>query len=120
MAKTLVTGGSGFLGSHLVRALAERADDLRLLARRSSKLGHLEDISYERVTGDVTDRRAVRRAMQGVDRVFHVAGRTSLRHADREAVFATNLRGAQLVFEEAADVGVDKIVHTSSSGAIGV
>jgi dihydroflavonol-4-reductase len=120
MAKTLVTGGSGFLGSHLVRALAERGDDLRLLARRSSKLGHLDDIQYERVTGDVTDRRAVRRAMQDVDRVFHVAGRTSLRPADRAAVFATNLRGAKLVFDAAAEAGVERVVHTSSAGAIGV
>ncbi len=120
MAKTLVTGGSGFLGSHLVRALAGRGDELRVLARRSSKLGHLDDIEYERVTGDVTDRRAVRRAMQDVDRVFHVAGRTSLRPADRAAVFATNLRGAQLVFDAAAETGVERVVHTSSAGAIGV
>ncbi len=120
MAKTLVTGGSGFLGSHLARALAERGDDLRLLARRSSKLGHLDELEFERATGDVTDRRAVHRAMQGVDRVFHVAGRTSLREADRAAVFATNLRGARLVFEEALEAGVERVVHTSSAGAIGV
>jgi dihydroflavonol-4-reductase len=120
MTKTLITGGSGFLGSHLVRALAERGDDLRVLARRSSKLGHLDGIEFERATGDVTDRRAVRRAMQGVDRVFHVAGRTSLRSGDRAAVFATNLRGAQIVFEEARQADVSKVVHTSSAGAIGV
>ncbi|MDX6583662.1 MAG: hypothetical protein QOI10_2846 [Solirubrobacterales bacterium] len=120
MAKTLVTGGSGFLGSHLARALAERGDELRLLARRSSRLGHLDDLEFERVTGDVTDRRAVRRALKGVDRVFHVAGRTSLRPGDRDAVFTTNLRGAQLVFEEVLAAGVERVVHTSSAGAIGV
>ena len=105
MAKTLVTGASGFLGSHLVRALAERGDELRLLARRSSNLDHLDELEFERATGDVTDRRAVRRAMEGVERVFHVAGRTSLRAADREAVFAANLRGARIVFEEALEQG---------------
>lgn len=120
MPKTLVTGGSGFLGSHLVRALAERGDELRLLARRSSELGHLEPVEFERVTGDVTDRRAVRRALQGVERVFHVAGRTSLRPSDRESVFATNLRGARIVFEEALRAGVERLVHTSTVGAIGV
>jgi dihydroflavonol-4-reductase len=120
MAKTLVTGASGFLGSHLVRALAKRGDELRLLARRNSKLDHLEGLEFERSTGDVTDRRAVRRAMKGVERVFHVAGRTSLRAADREAVFATNLRGAQVVFEAALEAGVERVVHTSSAGAIGV
>ena len=120
MAKTLVTGASGFLGSHLVRKLAERGDELRLLARRSSRLDHLAGVEFERGTGDITDRRAVRRAMQGVDRVFHVAGRTSLRAADREAVFAANLRGARVVFEEALEAGVERLVHTSSAGAIGV
>src|SRR5688572_30146104 len=68
MAKPLATGGSGFLGSHLVRALAERGDDLRLLVRRSSKVGHIDELEFERVNGVVTDKRAVRRAMQGVDR----------------------------------------------------
>jgi len=120
MATTLVTGGSGFIGSHLVRALARRGDDLRLLARRQADLGPLEGIEYERVTGDVTDRRAVRRAMEGVGRVFHVAGRTSLRPGDREAVFETNLRGARIVFEAALEAGVERLVHTSSVGAIGV
>jgi dihydroflavonol-4-reductase len=120
MGKTLVTGGSGFLGTHVVRALAERGDELRVLARRRSKLDHLGELEFERVTGDVTDRRAVRRAMQGVERVFHLAGRTSLRAADRDAVFATNLRGARIVFEEALETGVQRLVHTSSTGAIGV
>jgi dihydroflavonol-4-reductase len=120
MGKTLVTGGSGFLGSHLVRALAERGDDLRLLARRTSNLDHLDGVSFERVTGDVTDRRAVRRAMDGVERVFHVAGRTSLRDRDRQAVFDVNVRGARIVFEEALAAEVTRLVHTSSVGAIGV
>ncbi len=120
MGKTLITGASGFLGSHLARALAARGDELRLLARRSSRLDHLEDLDFDRVTGDVADRRAVRRAMQDVDRVFHVAGRTSLRAADRAAVFAANLRGAQVVFEAALEHGVKRVVHTSTAGAIGV
>jgi dihydroflavonol-4-reductase len=120
VGKTLVTGGSGFLGSHLVRALAERGDDLRLLARRTSNLDHLDGVGFERVTGDVTDRRAVRRAMNGVERVFHVAGRTSLRDRDRQAVFDINVRGARIVFEEALAAEVTRLVHTSSVGAIGV
>jgi len=120
MAKTLVTGASGFLGSHLAHALAERGDELRLLARRSSNLDPVGGLEFERATGDVTDRRAVRRAMDGVSRVFHVAGRTSLRARDREAVFATNLRGARIVFEEALNAEVERVVHTSTVGAIGV
>ncbi|HEX5956461.1 MAG TPA: NAD-dependent epimerase/dehydratase family protein, partial [Solirubrobacterales bacterium] len=120
MAKTLVTGASGFLGSHLAHALAERGDELRLLARRSSNLDPVGGLEFERATGDVTDRRAVRRAMDGVSRVFHVAGRTSLRAREREAVFAANLRGARIVFEEALNAEVERVVHTSTVGAIGV
>ena len=120
MAKTLVTGGSGYLGSHVVRALGERGDELRLLARRQSNLDHLSSVAFERSTGDVTDRRAVRRALKGVDRVFHLAGRTSLRPGDREGVFRTNLRGSRILFEEALEAAVERVVHTSTVGAIGV
>ena len=120
MGKTLVTGGAGFIGTHLVRALAARGDELRLVVRRTTSAGHLSDLDCERVTGDVTDRRAVRRAMRDVDRVFHAAGRTSMRTADREAVFDTNVRGARIVFEEALRAEVDRVVHTSSVSAIGV
>ena len=120
MGKTLLTGATGFIGLHVARALAARGDDLRVLARRSSNLEPLEGIEFERVTGDVTDRRAVRRAMKGVERVFHVAGRTSLRDADRKTVFEVNLRGARIAFEEALAAEVERLVHTSSVGAIGV
>jgi dihydroflavonol-4-reductase len=120
MAKTLVTGATGFIGSHLVGALADRGDELRLLVRRDSNLEPLEGIEFERTTGDVTDRRAVRRALRDASRVFHVAGRTSLRARDRQAVFDVNLRGARILFEEALEAQVERIVHTSTVGAIGV
>jgi dihydroflavonol-4-reductase len=120
MATTLLTGGTGFIGSHLARALADRGDRLRVLTRRNSDLTALDGIEFERAIGSVTDRRAVRSAIDGVTRVFHVAGRTSLRSADREAVFDTNVRGARIVFESALELGVERVVHTSSAGAIGV
>jgi dihydroflavonol-4-reductase len=117
--KTLLTGGSGFIGSHLARALARRGDELRLLARRTAQLDHLEDLDFERVTGDVTDRRAVRRAMDGAERVFHVAGTTSMRPGSAERVFAVNVDGTRLIMEEALRAGVERVVHTSSAGALG-
>ena len=119
MAKTLVTGASGFVGSHLARALAKRGDELRLLARRGSNLEHLADLEFERSTGDVTDRRAVRRAMKDVERVFHVAGTTSMRSRDRDRVFEVNVTGTRNVVEEASRAEVERVIHTSSAGAIG-
>jgi dihydroflavonol-4-reductase len=119
VGKTLVTGGTGFLGTHLVRALAERGDQLRLLLRRGSSLDHLSGLELERASGDVTDRRAVRRAMEGIDRVFHLAGTTSMRPDNRDAVFDLNVKGTRIVLEEALAAKVKRVVHTSSVAAIG-
>jgi dihydroflavonol-4-reductase len=118
-AKTLVTGGTGFLGLHVVRALAARGDDLRLLVREKSDTKALAGIEWERAFGDITDRDSVRRAMDGIDRVFHVAGTTSMRTRDRVRVFDVNVEGTRNVFEEALAAGVERAVLTSSSSAVG-
>src|SRR5436190_5976513 len=119
MPKTLVTGGTGFVGVHLVRALARRGDELRLLAREQSNTDLLEGIEFERVTGDVTDRDSVRRAMKDVERVFHVAGTTSMRTGARDRVLEINVGGTRNVMEEALRAGVTRAVLTSSSSAVG-
>jgi dihydroflavonol-4-reductase len=119
VGKTLVTGGSGFVGSHVVRALAARGDDLRLLVRRGSGLDHLRDLEFERSSGDVMERRAVTRAMQGVDRVFHIAGSTSMLPRQREKVFDLNVKGTRIVLEESLAAGVERVVFTSSVAAVG-
>jgi dihydroflavonol-4-reductase len=119
VGKTLVTGGTGFLGSHVVRALAARGDELRLLLRRGSSADHLSDLEFERAGGDVTDRRAVRAAMDGVERLFHLAGTTSMRPTNRDAIFELNVKGTRIVMEEALAAGVPRVVHTSSVAAIG-
>lgn len=119
MGTSLVTGATGLIGTHLVRALSDRGDSLRLLLRRTSDAGHLSDLDFERHTGDVTDRRAVRRAIEGVDRVFHLAGQTTMRSEASEEVFATNVGGARVVAEEALEAGVGRVIHTSSAVAIG-
>ena len=119
MATTLVTGGTGFLGSHVVRELAGRGDDLRLLVREGSDAGHLSQFECERVTGDVLDRDSVRKAMKGVERVFHIAGTTSMRRRDRNRVFELNVGGTRIVMEEALRAGVIRAIHTSTAGAVG-
>ena len=117
--KTLVTGGNGFIGSALVRLLAQRGDELRLTRRRRSRLDNLKDVEHESVQCDVLDRAAVRRALKGVDRVFHVAGLVSMRPEDSERLFEVNVNGTRTVLEECLRASVERVVYTSSVGAIG-
>ena len=119
MGRTLVTGGSGFIGSGVAGLLAERGDDLRLTLRPRSRLDNLEGLDYERVDADVLDRMAIRKAMRGVDRVFHCAGLLSTRPADAERVFEVNVEGTRTVLEEALRAGVERVVYTSSAAAVG-
>ncbi|MFL5894502.1 MAG: NAD-dependent epimerase/dehydratase family protein [Thermoleophilaceae bacterium] len=115
----LVTGGTGFLGTAVVQALLDRGDDVRVMARSGALPPVLADGGVEVVRGDVLDRRAVRRALRGIERVFHTAGLTSLRAVDRERCFQVNVRGTKIVLEECLRAGVERVVHTSSASAVG-
>ena len=115
---TLVTGASGLVGSHVTRLLVERGDDVRALVRERSPLDELDGLDVELAYGDVLDRASVRRAMRGVQRVFHAAGVTSLR-ASADRVFAVNVSGTRIVLGEALRAGVARAVHTSSVAAVG-
>jgi dihydroflavonol-4-reductase len=118
LPRTLVTGASGFLGAHVSRLLVERGDEVFVFVRPTSELGALDELEVTAVTGDVCDRRSVRRALRGVDRVFHLAGSTDLR-LPRAATFALNVEGTRIVLEEALRAGVQRAVYTSSVAAVG-
>jgi len=119
VGKTLVTGGNGFVGSAVVRQLAKRGDELKLTRRRRSRWENVADVDAEVVECDVLDRPAVRRALKGVDRVFHVAGMVSMRPSEAERMFDVNVRGTRIVLEECLRKGVERVVYTSSCAAIG-
>ena len=119
MPKTLLTGAPGFIGSHIARRLLERGDDLRLTLRSQSKLDNLKGLDYESVTCDLLDRRAVRRALKGVDRVFHCAELASLGRQDATRMFGVNVEGTRMLLEECLRAGVERVVYTSTVGAIG-
>jgi dihydroflavonol-4-reductase len=118
LPRTLVTGATGFLGAHVTRLLVERGDEVCATVRPRSDLQPLEGLDVSTARADVCDRRAVRRAMRDVERVFHIAGTTSLR-LPRERVFALNLEGTRIVLEEALRAGVERVVYTSSVAAVG-
>jgi dihydroflavonol-4-reductase len=116
--KTLVTGGTGLIGSHVARALVARGDDVRLTVRESSRMDNLGRLEVDVVRADALDRRAVGRALRGVDRVFHAAGLTSLRAPARRLQEA-NLEATRVVLEACLRAGVERVVYTSSVAAIG-
>jgi dihydroflavonol-4-reductase len=118
MGRTLVTGATGFIGAHVARLLVARGDDVVVTVRRESPLAALEGLDVRRVRADILDRRAVRRAMKGVERVFHVAGTTNLRTA-RAAAFPVTVEGTRIVLEEALRAEARRVVYTSSAGTIG-
>jgi dihydroflavonol-4-reductase len=118
MAKTLVTGATGLVGSHVARALVARGDDVRVTVRAHAAMDALAGLDVEVVTADVLDRRDVRRALRGVDRFFHVSDATMLRAGARD-LFRVNVEGTRVALEEALRAGVQRVVHTSAAAALG-
>lgn len=117
--KALVTGGTGFVGSHIARLLHAQGDQVRVLHRRSSKTEALAGIPYEAAYGDVTDAAALRAASEGVDVVFHVAAVADYWRADKQHMFEVNVEGTRQVLAAARDAGVRRVVFTSSAAGLG-
>jgi dihydroflavonol-4-reductase len=117
---TLVTGGNGLVGSHIVRKLAERGDKVRVMLRKTSNTINIDDINAERVYGDVTDIDSVRKALEGCDTLYHAAGIVSFKQADYKKMDEINVKGTSNVLTAAMEAGVKKAVYTSSVAAIGL
>jgi dihydroflavonol-4-reductase len=117
--KTLVTGGTGFLGAHLVRLLAGGADPraLRVLVQRRPP-PWLTELGVEIATGTVTSAEDVARAVAGVEQIYHLAGMVSHKAADAHRMYAVHVDGTRLVCEAAARAGVRRIVMASTSGTV--
>ena len=118
MPYTLLTGANGFIGSHVAARLVERGDEVRATVRSGSGRQTLEQMGIKTVKADIRDRPAMRRALRGADRVFHVAGTTNLALPRAEA-FSQNVEGTRIVLEEALRAEVTRLVYTSSVAAIG-
>jgi nucleoside-diphosphate-sugar epimerase len=118
----LVTGGAGFIGSNLVRSLAADGHAVRVLDDLSTgRKENLEGVDGEVVVGDVRDRPLVRRAVDGVEVVFHLAALPSVARsvADPRASHEVNVDGTLNVLLAAGDAGVRRLVYASSSSVYG-
>jgi dihydroflavonol-4-reductase len=140
----LVTGGNGFIGAHVVRALVARGThvrvlvrdgaDLRALAGADDSLGNgadgsalagrdtpaIDAVDCELVTGDLRDSASVERAVRGCDEVYHVAADYRLWVIDEAPMYAANVDGTRNLLVAARRASVAKIVHTSTVGALGI
>jgi dihydroflavonol-4-reductase len=116
--RALVTGATGFLGSHLARQLCDRGDEVRVLVRSTSDLSRLARLPVEVVEGDVTDAEAVDRAVVGTDQVFHVAAYLEFGPRDPAFMERVNVGGTEHVLGSAARHGVPA-VHVSSVASFG-
>ncbi|MGF1675295.1 MAG: NAD-dependent epimerase/dehydratase family protein [Rivularia sp. (in: cyanobacteria)] len=117
--KALVTGANGFTGSHLVKALQQRGNSVVGLVRNSSNLIRLKDTEIQLVTGDITDRNALRQAMKDVDTVFHTAAFVELGLVDAAQMERVNVDGTQAVLEIAKEMEISKMVYCSTIGIYG-
>lgn len=112
--KTLVTGGTGFIGSHVVRDLLREGREVRVLMFPDEDTVNLDGLDVERVYGDTTDAESVRKAVRGCETVFHLAAIYAIWHRQPERIREVNIGGTRNVLAEAAHAGVRRVVHTSS------
>ena len=120
--KILITGGSGFIGSHIVELYQDKAEEIRVLDNLRTGYRHnLDGLHHTFIEGSITDRELVKKAVQGVDYIFHLAALVSVPEsmAKLGECVDINVHGLLNVLEEAAAAGVKKLVFASSAAIYG-
>jgi UDP-glucose 4-epimerase len=120
--KILITGGSGFIGSHIVELYQDKAEEIRVLDNLRTGYRHnLDGLRHTFIEGSITDRELVRKAVEGVDYIFHLAALVSVPEsmAKPGECVDINVHGLLNVLEEASAAGVKKLVFASSAAIYG-
>ena len=120
MPRALVTGGTGFIGSNLALRLVERGWKVRILERPGANRELLEDGPFDFILGDVLDPESLPAALDGVEVLFHAAGVVDYWRQGVERMRLVNEQGTRNMMEAALQAGVKRVVHTSSSAALGI
>lgn len=120
MTRALITGGTGFVGSNIALRLAERHWEVRILERPGASRELLEGGPFEFVTGDVLEPESLPPALRGIDVVFHAAGVVDYWKQGVERMYQVNVEGTRNVMEAALRSGTGRVVHTSSTAAMGI
>ena len=117
--KVLVTGSTGFIGSHLCRRLLSAGYEVRAYHRSNSSTLLLGEIPVEHAIGDITQPETIKDAMQGVDVVFHTAARLG-RPVVVEELYRVNVLGTRYVLDAAIETNIQRLIFTSTAAALGV
>ena len=117
--KNFVTGATGFVGSALARKLLERGEEVVALVREGSDLRNLEGLDVQLAKGDLTDPDSILSGIRGCRRVYHAAADYQLWVPDRKAIYEVNVGGTTNVLRAARKCGVERVVYTSTVGALG-
>ena len=112
--KIFLTGATGFVGSHVARALADEGAQLRLLVRKTSRLDALEGLDAETHVGDLMQPETLRTGLEGCDAVMHVAADYRLWIPDPKAMYQANVEGTRALLKMAREARVKRVVYTSS------
>jgi dihydroflavonol-4-reductase len=115
---TLVTGATGFVGWHVARRLLDRGESVRALVRDPARLRELDGV--EAVTGDLRDPESLKTAVEGCGVVYHVAADYRLWTRDPQEMYRSNVEGTRNLLSAARRMGVERVVYTSTVGAIGI
>jgi len=117
--RVLVTGATGFTGSHLVRLLTEAGHQVRVLVRPSSRLDLLEGLSPEQIHGDLIDGESIRRAVTGTERIFHLAAVYREAKLPDRVYYDVNVEGTRRLAEAALSEGGVPLIYCSTCGVHG-
>lgn len=120
MMTTLVTGATGFVGSHVVRLLVDRGERVRVLVRPGSNMQAIEGLPVEVAYGDLRSSASLREALRDAGRVFHVAADYRLWAKTPQDFYDTNVEGTRSLLQLAREAGVGRFVYTSSVATIAV
>ena len=120
MGTSFVTGGTGFVGSHVIEKLVSRGEKVRALVRPQSDLRNLNGFPSELVKGDLRSTETFSKALKGCDVLYHVAAEYTLWAREPKVLYESNVQGTLNIIKHALNAGVKKIVYTSTVGVLGI
>lgn len=120
MTKVLITGATGFIGNHVTRLCLEKGDQVRVMVMPGEDRSPLDGMDVEFVEGNLLDPASLRKTVDGIDQLYHLAALFKVWTKDPDLHYKINVEGAEALMRAAMEAGVQKVVFTSSVAAIGV